>query len=125
MDEFQTLMGGDPAKANPKLTKLLVELAQTESEIEKLLDTLTGANATLLSYANGKIEELDAKRQSLAKAIADVSSKIISPDRIKRIAGHLNNWDNVDFEDRRLVVGSMISSIKATSDNYQIAWKFA
>ena len=36
-----------------------MELAQVEAEIEKLLDTLTGANATLLAYANKKIEDLD------------------------------------------------------------------
>ena len=34
-----------------------MELARVEDEIEKLLNTLTGANAVLLSYANSKIEE--------------------------------------------------------------------
>ena len=43
-------------KANPKLTALNVELLQVEAEIEKLLDTLSGTNATLLAYANTKIE---------------------------------------------------------------------
>lgn len=64
MADFQTLTGGNPTKANPKLIALNVELAQVEAEIEKLLNTLTGANAVLLSYANNRIEELDAKRQS-------------------------------------------------------------
>ncbi len=62
LSEFQTLT----AKAetvNPKLTALNVELAQVEDEIEKLLNTLTGASAVLMSYANGKIEELDDRRQ--------------------------------------------------------------
>ncbi len=58
-------------KVNPKLTAYQVELAQVESEIEKLLfDTLTGANATLLAYANKKLKNwtTDARpfqRQSL------------------------------------------------------------
>ena len=43
---------------------------RVESEIEKLLDTLTGASPVLLSYANSKIEELDARRQSIANEIA-------------------------------------------------------
>ena len=55
--DFKHLRGGEE-KANPKLTAYQVELAQVEAEIEKLLDTLTGANATLLAYANKKIEEL-------------------------------------------------------------------
>jgi len=124
MAAFKSLTGGNFAKANPKLTKLNVELAQVESEIEKLLDTLTGANKTLLNYANGKIEELDAKRQSLSKAIAGMTAEAVSPDHIKHISGQLSNWNNIDFEDRRLVVDGLISSIQATSDNYQIKWKF-
>ena len=49
--EFKHLRGSSE-KANPKLTAYQVELAQVEAEIEKLLDTLTGANATLLAYAS-------------------------------------------------------------------------
>jgi len=120
---FQTLTGGNPAKINPKLTALNVELAQVEAEIEKLLNTLTGANAVLLSYANGKIEELDARRQTLAKAIADMSAEAVSPEQMKRISGYLNDWDNIGFEGRRLVVDGLVSNIKATSENVQIEWK--
>jgi len=123
MDEFQTLTGGNPTKANPKLTALNVELLQVEAEIEKLLDTLSGANATLLAYANTKIEELDGKRQSLTKAIADMSADAVSPEHIQKISGYLQDWDNVSFEDRRLVVDGMISTMKATGENLQVAWK--
>lgn len=45
--DFQILHGREE-KVNPKLTAYQVELAQVEAEIEKLLDTLTGANATYL-----------------------------------------------------------------------------
>ena len=41
--DFQILHGREE-KVNPKLTAYQVELAQVEAEIEKLLDTLTGAN---------------------------------------------------------------------------------
>jgi len=124
MKDFQTLTGGNPMKANPKLTALNVELAQVESEIEKLLNTLMGANAILLSYANSKIEELDAKRQSLEKAIADMSVDAVSPEQINKISVYLNNWDTIGFDDRRLVVDGLISSIKATSEGVDISWKF-
>ena len=123
MSAFQTLTGGSPAKANPKLTVLNVELAQAEAEIEKLIDTLTRANRTLIAYANDKIEELDAKKQSLIKAIADMSAEAMSPEKIEQISDHLNNWDTIGFEDRRLVVDGLISQVKATSENIQIEWK--
>lgn len=44
MQKFHTLKGGKEQSYNPKLTAARVALAKTESEIEKLLDTLSGAN---------------------------------------------------------------------------------
>ena len=43
MRKFHTLKGGKEQSYNPKLTAARVTLAKTESEIEKLLDTLSGA----------------------------------------------------------------------------------
>jgi hypothetical protein len=124
MAEFHILTDNKLVKANPKLTALNVELAQVETEIEKLIDTLSGASPTLLNYANSKIEGLDAKRQSLTKAIADTSAGAVSPEQIKSISGHLDNWDGISFEDRRRVVDGLITTINATSDVVDISWKF-
>ena len=110
-------------KVNPKLTAYQVELAQVEAEIEKLLDTLTGANATLLAYANKKIEELDIRRQTISKAIADLSVETISPQQIKKLSYYLDNWQSIDFDDKRKAADGLISTIKATSDRVQIEWK--
>ena len=68
-------------KVNPKLTAHQIELAQVEAEIEKLLDTLTGANATLLAYANKKIEELDTHLQTISKAIAEFFVETMFPQK--------------------------------------------
>ena len=64
---------------NPRLTALNVELAQVEDEIEKLLNTLTRASAVLMSYANGKIEELNTRRQELIKDISTLNAESVSP----------------------------------------------
>ena len=114
---------GREEKVNPKLTAYQVELAQVEAEIEKLLDTLTGANATLLAYANKKIEELDTRRQTISKAIAELSVETISPQQIKKLSYYLDNWDSIDFDDKRKAADGLISTIKATSDRVQIEWK--
>ena len=59
-----------------------------EDEIEKLLNTLTGANAVLLSYANSKIEELDTHRQAPDKReIAALSAEIMSPGADRAAVG--------------------------------------
>jgi hypothetical protein len=123
LNEFQTLTNGNPAKANPKLTAYHVELAQVEAEIEKLLNTLTGASTVLMSYANSKIEELDGKRQSLTKAIADMTAEAFSPKQIDRITGYLADWGNIAIEERRFVIDGLITQIRATSETIDIDWK--
>jgi len=120
---FQVLTKGKLSKIHPKLTALNVELAQVDAEIETLLDSLTGANATLLAYANSKIEALDATRQSLIKAIADMKTSALSLEHANSISGYLTNWDDVSFEDRRLVVDGLIARIRATSESILIEWK--
>lgn len=120
--DFQILHGREE-KVNPKLTAYQVELVQVEAEIEKLLDTLTGANATLLAYANKKIEELDTRRQTISKAIAELSVETISPQQIKKLSYYLDNWESIDFDDKRKAADGLISTIKAPSDRVQIEWK--
>jgi uncharacterized small protein (DUF1192 family) len=96
LSEFQTLTAKRET-VNPKLTALNMELARVEDEIEKLLNTLTGANAVLLSYANSKIEELDTRRQALTKEIAALSAETMSPEQIERLSVYLNQWEEIDF----------------------------
>ncbi|WP_373264340.1 hypothetical protein [Hungatella hathewayi] len=73
-------MAGDN-KPNPRLTALQIELTQVETEIEELLNNFTGANSTLMSYANGKIEDLDTRKQGLIKEINELISKSLSPKK--------------------------------------------
>ena len=123
MADYQTLRQGSPKKANPKLSSLNVSLAQVEAEIEKLLSTLTGASSILMSYANSKIEELDGRRQALLKKISDLSAEYASPQQMERISGYLDSWDMVSFDDKRLVVDGLISSIKVADSDISIEWK--
>lgn len=89
----------------------------------KLLDTLTGANATLLAYANKKIEDLDSRRKTLSKAIADLSVETLSSQQIELLSGYLDDWEHISFEDKRKAADGLISSISATSDYVKIEWK--
>ncbi len=111
------------AKANPKITALQVELAHVDSEIEKLVDSLTGANNVLLSYVNVKIAELDGRKQELLAKIAELTVEAISPEQVSQISGYLDTWDSVSFDDKRQVVDLMITTVAATSDSLNITWK--
>ena len=106
-----------------KLLALQVELLHVDSEIEKLVDSLTGANNVLLSYVNVKIAELDGRKQELLARIAELTVEAISPEQVSQISGYLDTWDNVSFDDKRRVVDLMITTVAATSDSLNITWK--
>ena len=44
-----------------------------------------------------KIEELDTRRQTISKAIAELSVETISPQQIKKLSYYLDNWDSIEF----------------------------
>ena len=121
---YKTLTGRKKAaKANPKIAALQVELLHVDSEIEKLVDSLTGANNVLLSYVNVKIAELDGRKQELLARIAELTVEAISPEQVSQISGYLDTWEDVSFDDKRRVVDLMITTIAATSDSLNITWK--
>lgn len=123
LESHKTLTGRKKAaKANPKIAALQVELAHVDGEIEKLVDSLTGANNVLLSYVNVKIAELDGRKQELVKRIADLTVEAISPEQVSQISGYLDTWDSVSFDDKR-VADLMITTVAATSDSLNVTWK--
>lgn len=124
LQPFQTIKGQNHGiQSNPKQTALQVELAQVQSEIEALIDSLTGAHSVLLSYVNSKIEGLDNRKQEIIKQLAELDAKTISSDQVKEISGYLDTWDEVSFDDKRKVIDLMISKIYATSEKIDIVWK--
>ncbi len=74
----------------------------------------------MLAYANKKIEELDTRRQTISKAIAELSVTIspqqikklsISPQQIKKLSYYLDNWDSIDFDDKKKAADGLISIV--------------
>ncbi len=124
LESYKTLTGRKKAaKGNPKITALQVELARVDSEIEKLVDSLTGANNVLLSYVNVKIAELDSRKQALVKEIAELTVETISPEQVQQISGYLEAWETVSFDDKRRVLDLLVTTVEATSDKMNITWK--
>ena len=123
LQNFKTLTKRNKAMGNPKVTALKVELAHVEAEIEKLLESLLGANDILISYANDKIAELDSRKQSLAKQLADFTADNISPDRMFRITELLEDWESASLQSRREVADCLISKVSAVSGDVNIQWK--
>jgi len=121
--EFRSLSdpGGKPF--DPKLTAARVELAQVETNIEELVDSLTGANATLIRFANRKADELNLRRLTLTKLLADLTAAEVPPTQMTLAYGYLEHWDYMSLEDKRQVADSLINVVRATGRNIEIEWK--
>jgi hypothetical protein len=124
LQEFRTLVVRDKKTGNPRVTELKVELARVETEIEKLIETLTGANEILISYANSKVTELDSRRQSLIKELAELAAAEVPTNRLLQISAILDDWDNTVLTEKRGVADSLIEKILTTSEHVDIQWKF-
>lgn len=46
-----------------------------------------------------------------------------APEQAKRLSVYLNQWEEIDFEDRRQVADGLISQIRATDEHVSIEWK--
>ena len=62
----------------------------------------------------------DSAAISFVRAWRCVSS---SSEQIERLSVYLNQWKEIDFEDRRQVADGLISQIRATDEHVSIEWK--
>ena len=100
-----------------------MELAHVDSKIEKLVDSLTGANNVLFSYVNVKIAELDGRKQELLARIAELTVEAISPEQVSQISGYLDTWENVSFDGQAACGGFDDHHHSRHSDSLNITWK--
>ena len=124
LEDFKTLtVRRKASKVNPKLTAKQLELAKIEREIEKRVEIIATAGATLVSYVNAKVEELDMRRQSITKEIATLTIDTIPSEQVNTISDQLDDWKNVSFEDKQKVMDSLITRVRATNESVEIEWK--
>ncbi len=107
---------------SPRLVMFEEELARVDSEIDALITNLTGASPLLMTYVNEKIAQLDDKRNAIMKEMHDPST-LISDENMQYIYDSLNDWKSLDINERREVVGKLISKVRATSKKIEIEWK--
>ncbi|BDF07573.1 hypothetical protein CE91St49_10120 [Emergencia timonensis] len=69
----------------------------------------------MLQYANNRIEELDGQRQTQAKRVADLTANFVLSSQVESIFGYLQDWASADFDDKRQVLDTLVSQVRATS----------
>ena len=77
-----------------------------------MLNSLTGANAVLISYANTKNEALDKQRQELNDELAKLEVTRTSPDKLRSMKELMDRWDEVDIETKaEVIIDAALKSI--------------
>ena len=64
--------------------------------------------------------------QQLSDDVPSIFRVCFKPQILPRyipVSYYLDNWDSIDFDDKRKAADGLISTIKATSDRVQIEWK--
>ncbi|BCN29594.1 recombinase family protein [Anaeromicropila herbilytica] len=123
LTEFNVLTEQDRGELNPKINEDKIKLTNVENEINSLLEKVIGANDTLMGYINERIEKLDEERKRLQEEILSFSFNS-EDNSVQAISNHIEKWEELTFEDKRIVVDSLIKIIYIEDDNIDITWNF-
>ncbi len=100
----------------PSENKQKIELEKIDQKIEKLIASLTEASDITMKYINNEIEKLDKKRNELLKSLD--SPKTQAPNKFKDVI-----FDQLSFDEKKLVVSQFIEKIMVFEDEIEIIWK--
>lgn len=103
--------------------KLKIQLKKVQDEIENLINKIPMANENVMKYINEKVEQLEQQRntiQSQLHIIKNKNSEEISNDIIRAT---LTDWDNLSFDDKKLIANTFIKKVVVYDDRLDIVYK--
>ena len=53
----------------------------------------------------------------------EITNDSLDQKQINKITGYLNDWENVEIEDKQTVLVEMALKVTLTSESFQIEWK--
>lgn len=124
LEQFDVLNGPPQAQYSGKKLELTGKIEHLDAEIEKLLARVPEADSTLMRYINKRISQLhsqvsELKQERNALAQADGQQTL----KAKQIKNFMQQWEALEFDDKRAVVDQLITVIKATESTCEIIWK--
>lgn len=119
--QFHTLSGRKLRAPDTELSQLEVGLAETEKEINSLLEKVSNSDNALLRCINERVNELDRRRIEINERIRELGSKKDIP--ADETDNHLTMWEELSFDDKRQVVNALIRVIYATENRITIQWR--
>lgn len=121
LSEFKTLSQKKKKQINPKINKNKIRMSEIENEINDLLSKVVGANEVLMQYINERVESLDAERKKLQEENISLTCNQ-DKQNFDVISSHVQDWDNISFEDKQSVVNALIKVIHIADGKIEIMW---
>lgn len=121
LSEFKTLSQKKKKQINPKINKNKIRMSEIENEINDLLSKVVGANAVLMQYINERVESLDTERKKLQEENISLTCNQ-DKQNFDVISSHVQDWDNISFEDKQSVVNALIKVIHIADGKIEIMW---
>ena len=119
--EFERIMR---KKANEEtINELKIRYVRIQEEISNLMDKVALANDTLFDYINDRISKLDAEKVSIEQEIENEKLRIqnmASPEFIKKA---LENWNDMPFEEKKIIANIFIEKVTIYNGNIEISFK--
>lgn len=122
LSEFEKLSSVNDDNNVTEIYQNKIHLAQIEEEINSLLSKVGSANSILMDYINDRISNLDSERKTLQEKIL-MLTYAKKDTNIDQITNHAKEWDNISFEDKQLVVDTLIKVIHISNKKIEITWK--
>ena len=106
------------------MRELSAKVEQIEIEIGKLLNRVADADSVLMGYINARVKELHNQASEMKREIGELAPlDNQNKPNIKEIRDCMQNWDELEFDDKRAVVDQLITKITASQETCEIIWK--
>ena len=121
--EFKVLQKEKQNLTNPRLNALIIEKEQISIKIDDILKKVPFADSILMKYLNDEIEQLDDRKKAIELEIDDILlSQSKTPSMVK-IQDYVDRWEDLTFDNKRMVVDILIDRISLTSEKMVIQWR--
>ena len=99
-----------------------IKIIEIDQQIENLLEQMAKSNAVVTEYINDKITKLHNEKNEILKTISEKNEKPNS--NLEDILHKINNWDTLEFDEKKMVTKELIQKIDLSDDKINIVWKY-
>lgn len=119
---FEYCYTEEPQVDESRLNELRIEDFKLENEIKEIVSAYVGANKTMQSYLNNKIEELEKRRQAISNEIAELNREKPMPVDVNEIRLLADNWSDLDLETKKSIARLFIKRVTYSNEEMHIEW---